>query len=224
LAYDMVPPRPDPKHSLGTPIVIHPTSPARLAGELIVRVWSTDGRKRELKSGEPSGLPLLAGEKVRLEARLNQPAYAYMFWVDGQGHASLIYPREDGKYGTHPTGGFARETVQSPEALDEGHRMKGPGGSETVLLLVRRQPLPSGTDLASLIGPLPASPLRAGLVFAARGLDEDQPIEALRASPNRGIDEDPEKIDDPLLQLMGRLRTQYQFDVIKAVRFAYQGE
>ncbi len=32
------------------------------------------------------------------------------------------------------------------------------------------------------------------------------------------------KIDDPLLQLMERLKSQCQFDVIKAVRFAYRGE
>jgi hypothetical protein len=198
--------------------------PGSLTGELIVRVWSTDGHKRGLKPGEPSGLPLLPGEKVRVEARLSQPAYAYLLWVDGQGNANLIYPRDDGKYGTRPSGGTAQQTVRSPEALDEGHRMKGPGGLETVLLLVRRQPLPSGTDLAGLISPLPNSPLRAGQVFATRGLDEGQPIEALRAGPLRGIDDEADKIDDPLLQLMEKLRTKNQFEVIKAAQFAYRGE
>ena len=37
-----------------------------------------------------------------------------------------------------------------PEALDEGLRMKGPGGLETALLLVRRTPLPSNIDLAAV--------------------------------------------------------------------------
>ena len=41
---------------------------------------------------------------------------------------------------------------------------------------------------------------------------------------HRSIDEQAEKIDDWLLQLMQRLRTKNQFDVIKAVRFAYRGE
>jgi len=36
--------------------------------------------------------------------------------------------------------------------------------------------------------------------------------------------EENENIDDPLLQLMERLRTENQFDVIKAVRFVYRGE
>jgi hypothetical protein len=33
-----------------------------------------------------------------------------------------------------------------------------------------------------------------------------------------------EKVDDPLLRLMERVRTLYKFDATKAVRFAYRGE
>ncbi len=103
--------------------------------------------------------------------------------------------------------------------------MKGPGGLETALLLVRRTPLPPNIDLAASIGPLPPSPLRNELEVAMRGGDEGQPIVALRVDMYRGIDEEQtEKINDPLLQLMERLRTQNQFEVIKAVRFAYRGE
>ena len=42
--------------------------------------------------------------------------------------------------------------------------------------------------------------------------------------PSRGIGEEADKLDEPLLQLMERLRTQGQFDVIKTAQFAYQGE
>ena len=108
--------------------------------------------------------------------------------------------------------------------MDEGLKMKGPGGLETALLLVRRTPLPPSVDLVSSIGSLPPSPLRNQLEVAKRGFDEGA-AEAPRVDMNRGIDQDQtEKIDDPLLQLMERLRTQNQFDVIKAVRFAYRGE
>jgi len=41
---------------------------------------------------------------------------------------------------------------------------------------------------------------------------------------HRGIESETVKIDDPLVQRMARLRTTWQFEVIKAVRFAYQGE
>ena len=202
-----------------------PPAPALLAGELTVRVWSKDGGgKRGLKVDEPGALPLLAGEWVHLEAHLNQPAHAYLLWIEGQGHVSLLYPRNDGKFGSPPSDGSPRETVHSPEALDQGHKMTGPGGLETVLLLARRTPLPTGIDLAGLVGPLPPSPLRDEREFAKGGIDEDQPIEALRVALHRGIGDEPDKIDDPLLQLMEWLRKQGPFDVIKAVRFAYRGE
>ncbi len=135
--------RPDPVQAGPIPsqsqtVVIHHTSPApgSLTGELIVRVRSKAGDvERELKVGVPDARPLLAGDHVHLEARLNQPAYVYFLWLDGQGHVSLLYPRDDGKFGSRPSGGSARETVHSPEALDEWHPMEGPGGLETVLLL-----------------------------------------------------------------------------------------
>jgi hypothetical protein len=101
--------------------------------------------------------------------------------------------------------------------------MSGPSGLETALLLVRRTPLPAGTDLAALVGKLPASPLRDNLEVAVRGFDEGQPTELLKVDLHRSIDEETERIDDPLLQLMEKLRKQGQFDVIKAVRFAYRG-
>jgi hypothetical protein len=194
-------------------------------GELTVRIWSKEGEvKRGLKVDEPGAVPLLAGEKVHLEARLNQAAHVYLLWLDSQGKVIQVYPRDDGKFGSRPSDGSARETVHSPEALDEGHPMSGPGGLETVLLLVRRTPLPEGTNLAGLIGTLPPSPLRDVREVAMRGFDEGQSTEALRVGLHRGIGDEPDKIDDPLLQLMERLRTQGPFDVIKAVRFAYRGE
>jgi hypothetical protein len=39
---------------------------------------------------------------------------------------------------------------------------------------------------------------------------------------HRGLLDDDARIDDPLLRLMERLRGE-QFDVVKAVRFAYRG-
>jgi len=102
--------------------------------------------------------------------------------------------------------------------------MNGPGGLETVLLLVARKSLPAGTDLAGLIGTLPPSPLRDPLELAVRGFHEGQPDETIKIDQNRGIGAEPVKIDDPLLQLKERLTSQGRFEVIRWVRFAYRGE
>jgi hypothetical protein len=211
--------------SRGQTLVIHQKpAPSALAGELIVRVWSEDGRKAGLKIEDPGAVPLLPGEQVHLEARLNQPAHVYLMWLDGQGHATLLYPRSDDKYGAEPSGDSLRETVQSPAALDKGHRMEGPGGLETVLLLARHTPLPLGTDLVALIGAFPPSPLGDVLQVARGGFDEGQPVEALPVGQHRGIGEKAGNIDEPLLQLMERLRAHGPFDAIRAGRFAYRGE
>ncbi len=181
LAYMTLSGRTDPVHSQNDPAVIQLTpksdpvvippassAPAPLTGELTVRVWSKDGRKDGLEVDKPGALPLLPGEQVHLEAHLNQPAYSYLLWLDGQGHVSLLYPRQDHKFGSSPSDGSARETVHSPEAVDEGLKMKGPGGLETALLLVRRTPLPPSVDLVSSIGPLPPSPLEPARSREAR--------------------------------------------------------
>jgi predicted Ser/Thr protein kinase len=217
--------QPSPVPSQKPTAVISHASPASLRGDLTVRVWSKEGgAKQGLKVYDPGALPLLPGEKVHVEAQLNQPAHICLLWLDSQGKVNLLYPRHDGKFGSRPSGGSARETVHSPEALDEGHMMSGSGGLETVLLLARRTPLPSGVDLPGLVGPLPPAPLRDAREVAVRGFDEGQATETLGVALHRGIADEAHKIDDALLRLMERLRTQGPFDVIKAVRFAYRGE
>jgi hypothetical protein len=220
---------PVPALAAATPAPAAPApAPAALAGELIVRVYSggRDG-KQGLSVEEPGALPLRAGEFVHVEARLNRPAYAYLFWIDGQGEVSLLYPRDDGQFGSRPAGGgaAATESVHSPAALDQGHRMTGPGGLETALLLARNTPLAPGTDLVGMIGRLPHAPLRDEREVAMLDFDQGRMIASTRLGQHRGIDSTQVgTIDDPILRLMERLRTSSDFAVLKAVRFAYRGE
>ncbi len=219
------PPTPGPQRPDSLPIPPVRPAPGALAGDLTLRVWSEGGGKRGLKIDEPGAL---AASSRRVGAHrgptpIPAPAFVYLIWLDSQGKVIQLYPRDDGKYGSPLSGGSAREVVHSPEALNKGHRMSGPGGLETVLLLVRRTQLPAGTDLAGLIGSFPSSPLRDLREFAVRGFDEGQPLGAMRMGQHRGIGDEPERVDDPLLQLMERLRSRGPFEAIKAVRFAYRG-
>jgi hypothetical protein len=216
------PARPDPGRVIQPPDRTV-SDPLPLTGELTVRVWTPDGRgKRGWKIEEPGTLPVLPGEQVHLEARLNRPAYAYLLWLDGQGRVVSLYPWSDRKFGSRPVREVAHAEVHSPAALSQGWPLNGPSGLETALLLVRRTPLPPDMDLAGLIGRLPSSPLRDPQELAVRGFDSGQPVEAIDRGEHRGLGEVAKQIDDPLLQLLDRLRPH--FELARAVRFAYRGE
>src|SRR5262249_28581501 len=67
-----------------------------LTGELVVRLWDPKGQvKRGLRVEDPGALPVRSAEWVRLEGKLNQPAYVYLLWLDGRGEVTPLYPWND---------------------------------------------------------------------------------------------------------------------------------
>jgi hypothetical protein len=197
--------------------------PGPLSGELTVRVWSpAGGSKRGWGVDDPRTLPVLPGERVHLEVHLTRPAYAYLLWLDGQGQVVSLHPWRGRAFDARPALEAATTSLHSPAELDRGWPMTGPAGLETALLLVRQTPLPADVRLADFISRLPPAPLRDPQEYAVRGFDPGQPIRAINRGAHRGLDADPEQIDDPLLQVMETLRPY--FELIRAVRFAYQGQ
>jgi hypothetical protein len=201
-----------------------------LSGELIVRLWSPDGRrKRALRVDELGALPARSQERVVVEARLNQPAYVYLLWLDGGGETSPLYPWNDvliehdlaARPPERPPQAVVYSPTGGPGDKPKGWPLDAHDGLETVLLLARRTPLPADVDLAKVVGRLPRMPLRDGGEFGVRGFDEGQPVDFLNVGENRGLEREAAAIDDPLLGLMQRLREH--FEVIRAVRFAHQG-
>jgi hypothetical protein len=205
-----------------------PAAPA-LTGELLVQVWSPEGkgRKQGRLVGEPETLPVFNGERVHLQARLNRPAYVYLLWVGSGGNVLPLYPW------TQPRLGFAsprpepvaEATVHCPARLDEGWPMKGASGLETALLLARETPLPPEFDLRAEIGTLPSARLSDAREVVWLESARDQPSVRRRGTGAGTRDLDlggPQPLDDPILNLMERLRPH--FDLLKAVRFAHQGD
>ena len=112
-------------------------------------------------------------EQVQVEVKLNQPAHAYLLWIDGKGVTTPLYPWNDLKIDVESVA-VKPPVVQakigaSPSALDRGWPVDDTVGLDTILLLARREPLPDGADLARLLGKLTAAPLRnrARLPYAA---------------------------------------------------------
>jgi hypothetical protein len=48
--------------------------------------------RRNLRLDQPKALPVKAGDRFHIEARLNRPAYVYLFWIGSDSKISPIYP------------------------------------------------------------------------------------------------------------------------------------
>jgi hypothetical protein len=201
-----------------------------LSGDLIVRLWAEDGRARQgLRVDERGTLPARHGDRVRLEARLNRAAHVYLLWLDGEGKVNPLYPWNDRKLvrdlSAPPPELGPHAVVHSPTgeaSARKGWKLDRKSGLETVLLLARPTPLPPDVRLARLIGKPAPVPLRDPLELAVRGFDAGQPVDFIRLDRHRGLEQEAAEIDDPLLRLMGRL--QPHFEVVRAVRFAHEGD
>lgn len=205
-------------------------APAALTGQLEVLLWSAtpDGPKQGIRVQDANALPAKAGERVQIRAKLNTPAYVYLVLIDSQGQAVPLAP-------WNPTNKLAVKhflplpanlqpttEISSPPNTAMGWPLNHKDGLETILLLARRTPL--DIDLGPLLANMPAVRLRNPEEVLERGSDTDGPMLNLldQHRTHRGFDDDAAQIDEPLLELLQRLRPH--FDLIRAVRFAHQGK
>jgi hypothetical protein len=99
----------------------------------------------------------------------------------------------------------------------------GAGGLETAILLARDTPLPPSVDMESLVGTLPktsCSDLREAYYGYGWKLTPDlSSPRFFSLAQHRGLKPESRPIDDPLVQLIERLR--HDFPLIEVVRFAH---
>jgi hypothetical protein len=198
-----------------------------LSGELIVTIWSPAGKaKPGLKVDEPGALPVGEKDLVHVEARLNQAAYVYLLWLESQGEVTALYPWNEDEIvravTVAPPLRPPARIVHSPARVTKGWPVDDKEGLETVLLLARRTPLPADRSLVKLIGEVPPTKLNDPNELAVLSLDRKRGLGNIDFSRNRGFKKKAEEIDAPMLQLMGRLRDD--FELIRAVRFAHAGK
>jgi hypothetical protein len=205
-----------------------PPGKEKLSGELIVEVWTPPelgGRKQGIRVQDPGALPVRAGEEIHIRAELSEPAHAYLLLLNSQGEVVPLYPWNEQKIEqetlTPPPWRPAQQVVHSPTGENRRWPMDNVDGLETVLLLARRTPLPGSVDLVRLIGRPPTARLRDSREWAVRGGDEGQTVDFQDVGMERGIRSESVEVDEPLLQLLARLRPH--FEVLRAVRFAHQG-
>ena len=66
-----------------------PSPELPLTGELEVRVWTAKNIQRGLIQ-EPGVVPVVNGEGLQLQAKLNQSAHVYLLWLSSEGEVVPI--------------------------------------------------------------------------------------------------------------------------------------
>lgn len=202
-----------------------PLTEMALDGGLEVKIWKQSS-KRSLSIDADGVLPIIAGDRIDLTAKYhNNPAHTYLIWFDCNGKRLPLYPwnmdrLENGDLAASPKCA-ATKIVLSPMTIGQGWEI-GPGnGLDTFLLLARRNPLPDGVPLETLVNALAAPPLAAHNEFAVLGLDRPATVIRSIAAGNRGSQQDVTERDRDLVEMMNRLASH--FELIRAVRIAHAG-
>jgi hypothetical protein len=212
---------------VGIALLMRRGSPAQpaggaLDGKLIVYVRPPERSSEPQPVETPGAAPVLAGGNMSLEVQFSQPALAYLVWLDCEGKVLPLYPWNTQTLEVleihPPPERRSAKLVYSP-LLGGGWAFGEGQGTEIVLLLARRTPLPEEVKLADLIAPLPAETRQpAGEVALLAWKTGAGAVSVLRpAAPAT----EPQTLsaDDPLGQLI--LRLSPHFELIRAARFPH---
>jgi hypothetical protein len=202
------------------PAVAQRAAPIPLSAEMEVLVHRP-GIEEALSIDQSGVLPIRQGDVIQIKAALSEPAYVYLIWLDADGHVDPLYPWDRNFLSNSPPE-VRRKTVISPEEVNRGWPVEGPSGLETALLLVRRTPIESASDFLSAVGTIPPSPMRDPREYAVLRFEGGQLVVPATQAAHRGLGKVSRLIDEPLLQLMERLRAH--FDVAIAYRFAHEAK
>jgi hypothetical protein len=185
-----------------------------------------DPGRRNLRLDQAKVLPLKAGDRFRIESRLNRAAYLYLFWVGSDAKVAPIYPWRPGHWDKRPADERKLDRLDLPAQADKAWEIPaGRLGIETLLLLVREDsPLPR-KDEKSL----------ARLLSGAHVGTEILIKEAVWLENGREITIDPQdraipssrarKSDDPVLGIRRLLEENVRplGDYYQAIVFPNQG-
>lgn len=122
---------------------------------------------------------LKTGDRIQIHARLSRPLFAYVVSVDTRGAVHVLYPPDTKD--VQPT-----TSVDLPPQGDVWFELEAPGGTETVLLLARAEPLGDLDELRTGLKGLGPPPklAKAGLILAD---EEGVRVIERRTDPTRGI-------------------------------------
>ncbi|MFI5455306.1 MAG: protein kinase [Isosphaerales bacterium] len=217
-----------------------PAPPVPIKGRInLLVVNSKDGTRRRLRLQDPGAVPVRAKDQVRIEARLDRPAYLYLFWISSNGKVAPLYPWKDHDWSQRPLDERKVKDAELPEIFDEvlDIPVSAPG-METLVLLAREQtPLPRG-DEGKLAQLLAGASMSSALDLAKPIWIEDGEEVAFEPSAAAGRDRSGDdtltrgipspkarKSDDPVLRIRALLNEKVKplGSYSQAVLFPNQG-
>jgi Domain of unknown function (DUF4384) len=201
--------------------------PEPLKGVLRLRIDDpVDSRRRDVRLDQPNALPLKAGDRFRIEARLNRPAYLYLFSIGSDGKVGPIYPWKEGRWDAEPEREQKRDRLDLPPNADQAWVIPtGSPGIETLLLLVREQsPLPRRDEEALAKVLADARVASSVLIKEAVWLENGREI-TLDSRDRTMPSAKTRKSDDPVLRIRRVLNEKVRpvGDYWQAVVFANEG-
>ena len=187
--------------------------PEPLKGVLHLRVDDVaDSRRRNLRLDQAGVLPLKAGDRFRIEARLNRPAYLYLFWIGSDGKVGPIYPWTDGKWEQRPAQEQKIKSVVLPAKTDQAWMIPaGSPGIETLVLVAREQSVlaRAGREESCEAGVELAGLRTSSLIKEAVRLENGREI-TLDLHDRSAPSTKTRRSDDPVLRIRRLLSDQVQ--------------
>jgi hypothetical protein len=208
-------------------LAVHPSAPEPLRAVLHLRIDDpNDPHRRNLRLDQPRALPLKAGDRFRIEVRLNRPAYLYLVWIGSDAKVAPIFPWRPNHWDARPADERKLDRLDLPARADEAWEIpSGEPGIDTLLLLVREEsPLPRKDE--EILARLPSGPRGpAGLsIKEAVWLENGREIaidDRDRAAPRKNT----RKSDDPILSIRSLLQEHVRprGDFYQAIVFPNEG-
>jgi hypothetical protein len=117
-----------------------PVGPVKYRGSVDLYVYRKNDANsdRSLPLWDPRAMPLCPGDEVKPIAKVNPPAYLYVFWINEKGEAAPAYPWRLNEWGSRPADEKPVEEVGITWPSGEALKIDGVNaGTETVLMLAR---------------------------------------------------------------------------------------
>ena len=195
-----------------------------LDGKLLIVVRPPDRGAEAVPIDDANALPVREGHIMSIQVEFNQPALAYLVWLDAEGNVTPLYPWNHDALTVRdidqpPPNRKATNVIYNPP-IGGGWKFGSKGGLETVLLLARRTHLEPGTQLGPIFATIPRAEMRHRQEVVMLGLNPGSDSISLLLARNRELDEETSVIDEPLRDAMRRLRDHFEF--IRVARFAHE--